>query len=345
MNTPDTAGLLWDGNILRRTGNDLRAEIGLGYKVGLAVKSFPLREGLALLCPQVDFFDLSNFHEYELIEDQCRPDQELWLTNCPESDVMRIAARHTNVFWNVSETAELRRARQVSRVAMSLRIDTTSFLNEDQKGYIRSRFGLMPDELAALSSEEKGAVSALHFHHSFEAKGDDLFVQLFDRVVALLGLFPAGNIQRLNLGGGWGRVSSESWRWARSRTPSSITLMIEPGRRWTQHAGWAFSSIDRIVTKSNGLIFLEGILSPGAHLRWAFPGDVTLVRRGQDPKRLEGSFFWASRTCWEGDRLHLFDGCREIAIGDTIVFSGVPGYALAWNHSFNGIPTLPARIV
>ena len=156
---------------------------------------------------------------------------------------------------------------------------------------------------------------------------------------------PLNNLRLLNIGGGWGEVSSDFWRSVRALVPPWLRLMIEPGRQWTEDAGWAFSSIDALTFKQERVCFLEGVLSPGAHLRWAFPREVSFIPGHQKAARVEGDFYWSSKSCWEWDRLHLFTGTQDVAIGDRIVLGGIAGYAYAWNHAFNGISAISTRVI
>ena len=74
----------------------MRAKVGQGYELGFSVKSSH-PEGLSILASQVDGFDASNLNEYRLIEGLCTKEQQIWLTNCSETDVEQVRARHPNV--------------------------------------------------------------------------------------------------------------------------------------------------------------------------------------------------------------------------------------------------------
>ena len=51
-------------------------------------------------------------------------------------------------------------------IAISLRLDTTGFLEEHEAPHVHSRFGITPKELRRVAANDLRGVQAIHIHHS-----------------------------------------------------------------------------------------------------------------------------------------------------------------------------------
>jgi diaminopimelate decarboxylase len=203
-------------------------------------------------------------------------------------------------------------------------------------GRRRSRFGLEArDEIAELARAAAGRPIGLHVHHGpVVATSGDRFVATARAALEAAGFEPAF----LDLGGAWHGVPdlASAFALVRAALPAAIELIVEPGRLYSEGAGFACGR----VMAARGLVDRELRvidLSRICHLRWS---PIELV--APPPRNGEGrAVLFVGPTCFEEDVLGEWkiDG-RATA---RAVFRDVTGYALAWNAGFGGIE--PAEIV
>jgi len=140
----------------------------------------------------------------------------------------------------------------------------------------------------------------------------------------------------LNLGGAWHGIPDLGGALAevRAAVPAGIELIIEPGRRATDEAGFACGRVVRRA-RARGparlcVIDLSRICTcGGARSSWSCGtarGRRT-QRAGRRPDLLRG-----------GRDRRVDDRPARLAAGAPIVFRHVTGYAVAWNTSFGGVP-------
>ncbi|MCW5804598.1 MAG: hypothetical protein KIT31_19665, partial [Deltaproteobacteria bacterium] len=125
----------------------------------------------------------------------------------------------------------------------------------------------------------------------------------------------------------------------RAAVPADVELLVEPGRAIAADAGFATGHIVAARDLDDRALRISD-LSRICHLRWSA---VDLVHRAPHP----GTglpLLVAGPTCFEDDVLGQWTiEPTALAPGDRLTLRGVTGYALAWNHTFAGIP--PADVV
>lgn len=217
----------------------------------------------------------------------------------------------------------------------------------DGSGHRRSRFGLdvEPARLRAAIAELARAAAprpvGLHVHHgAVAATTGERFVATARAAVAAA--HDAGVAPRfVDLGGAWHAVADLARALAelRAAMPPPLELIIEPGRRVSDGAGFACSRIAAArALDDRELRVLE--LSRSCHLRWSQPELVAPPpRTGAGRPTL-----FVGPTCYEDDALGEWtvDPARFPAGGRAVV-RNITGYAVAWNTGFAGIA--PADVV
>ena len=208
----------------------------------------------------------------------------------------------------------------------------------DGSGHRRSRFGVEADgpAIRAMVHAAAGRPVGLHVHHGpVTATTGERFVATARAVLAAAET--AELVPRfLNLGGAWHGIPDLGGALAevRAAVPAGIELIIEPGRRATDEAGFACGRV--VVAREladRPLCVID--LSRICHLRWS---QVELV--GAAPHAGEGrSVLVVGPTCYEEDVIGEWTiAPARLAAGAPIVFRHVTGYAVAWNTSFGGVP-------
>lgn len=218
---------------------------------------------------------------------------------------------------------------------------------QDGTGHRRSRFGLDidPDRLrAAIRELARGAGArpvGLHVHHgAVAATSDERFAATARDAVATA--VDAGVTPRfLNLGGAWHAIPDLAGALPRIRAalPARVELIIEPGRRVADAAGFACGRIAAArPLDDRELRILD--LSRCCHLRWSQPELVAPPPRTGAGRRV----LFVGPTCYEDDVLGEWttEPDRYPAAG-RVVLRHVTGYAVAWNTGFAGIS--PADVV
>ncbi len=206
----------------------------------------------------------------------------------------------------------------------------------DGSGHRQSRFGIEASSIRALVQAAAGRPVGLHVHHGpVTATTAERFLATARAVLAAAAeaeLEP----RFLNLGGAWHGITDLAAALAeiRAAIPARIELVIEPGRRVTQEAGFACGRI--VVAREHAERPVRvSDLSRICHLRWS---QVELV--GAAPHAGEGrSVLVVGPTCYEEDVLGEWTVAPgRLAVGEPIVLRHVTGYAVAWNTRFGGVP-------
>lgn len=218
---------------------------------------------------------------------------------------------------------------------------------QDGTGHRRSRFGLDvdPERLRAAIRELARTAGArpvgLHVHHgAVAATSDERFVATARDACAAAA--DAGVTPRfINLGGAWHAIADLASALTRIRAalPRPVELIIEPGRRVAEAAGFACGRIAAArALDDRELRILD--LSRSCHLRWSQPELVAPPPRTGAGRRV----LFVGPTCYEDDVLGEWttepDGFRA---GGRAVLRHITGYAVAWNTGFAGIA--PAGVV
>jgi diaminopimelate decarboxylase len=211
----------------------------------------------------------------------------------------------------------------------------------DGTGRRRSRFGLEDaGRVAQVRAAAGGRRVGLHVHHGpVTAVSAERFVASARAAIELAGFEPGF----IDLGGAWHGVDEIELAFAavRAAVPSSIELLVEPGRLYARGAGYACGRVH--VARDLGDRELRVLdLSRACHLRWSQPELV-----GYPPRPGEGrTVLFAGPTCyeedvvgeWTVDPAHFPPGAR-------VVLREITGYAVGWNTGFGGVPPADVAIV
>jgi diaminopimelate decarboxylase len=203
-------------------------------------------------------------------------------------------------------------------------------------GHRRSRFGLETGAaIGELARAATGRRLGLHVHHGpVVATTAERFVATARAALALADFEPAF----LDLGGAWHGIGDLATALAavRAALPRSLELLIEPGRLYSEGAGFACGRVTATRALSDRELRVVD-LSRICHLRWSA---VELV--APPPRTGEGrSVLFVGPTCFEEDVLG--EWTIDDRVADRIMLRGVTGYAVAWNTGFGGIA--PADVV
>jgi len=305
-------------------------------RVLFAAKSFPHPAVLALAARHLDGFDVASPGE---------------LAQVPHANLVSIfdptgrattAAPAARTIASIETAAQLAAAPAQSEIAIRISASVTGRDPAvgavlDGSGHRRSRFGLddraQIAELVALVTSRRWG---LHVHHGpVTATSADRFVATAQAVLALVDREPAF----LNLGGAWHGIAdlADAFAKLRAAIPRSIELVIEPGRMFAAGAGFACGIVT--AARSLGDRELRVIdLSRACHLRWS---PVELVAPAPHPGRGRNVLI-VGPTCYEEDTLGEWT-IDPVHVAERVIVREVPGYALAWNTGFAGVP--PADVI
>jgi len=183
----------------------------------------------------------------------------------------------------------------------------------------------------------------LHVHHgAVAATSDERFAATARDAWAAAA--DAGVTPRfVNLGGAWHAVTDLASALPRIRAalPVPVELIIEPGRRVADAAGFACGRVAAArALDDRELRILD--LSRCCHLRWSQPELVAPPPRTAAGRRV----LFVGPTCYEDDVLGEWttEPDRYPAAG-RVVLRHITGYAVAWNTGFAGIAPADVLLV
>jgi len=318
-----------------------------------AVKSFPHAEVHALAAGRLAGFDVASPGEVEAVQRIADRASHVLSVADPSGRAAAAAASWPGRLIVSCETiaqveAAPRHAELAFRMSASLTgRDPAVGAVLDGSGHRRSRFGLDVDPgrtaraLAALARAAAGRPIGLHVHHGAVAATSSAgFLTTARAALAVAdgaGITPSF----LDLGGAWHAVADLPRALAelRAELPRALELLIEPGRRVAEGAGFACGRVELARPLDDRELRVLG-LSRVCHLRWSQP---TLLAPPPRTGHGERTLF-AGPTCYEDDVLG--EWTTEPAWyppGAQVVFGNITGYAVAWNAGFGGLP--PAAVV
>jgi diaminopimelate decarboxylase len=309
-----------------------------GVRVLFAAKSFPHPDVLDLAARILDGFDLAGAGERAVDRGG------MWsITDPGLVDVARLPARPLAVTCeSVDQVRAVRGARPDAAIA--LRVSISSLMPGDDAvgaiasgdGYRRSRFGVDVDglELHAMANAARGAPRlGVHVHSAGVIPATAS--RWGDIARKLAGIAELVGADFVDLGGGWHGVANDlddAIEVVRAAVPPAIDVWIEPGRLFSDGAGWAVGRVIAARQIADRALRVTSI-SRIAHLRWTA---VSLV--APPPAAGGAKTTFVGPTCFEDDVVGDWITDRRYDVGDRVVWSGVTGYATAWNHGFSGVP-------
>lgn len=342
-------------------------------RVLFAVKSFPVPQVLALAAEHLHGFDIASPGELTAVAELLAPRHVVSAADPTGHTIAALAARWPAGpggagagGWLVSceDRTALTRALALPGAELSVRLsaslggaDPAVGSVQSGQGHHRSRFGVdagapLDDdplvwptrELAALASAAGERGLGLHVHQS-EVAGTSS-ARWLERAQRALALADAAGVapRFLDLGGGWHAAAdlATTWRELRAALPSGLPLVVEPGRWFAQHAGFAVGWVRagrQLADRELRVVDLSRV----CHLRWS---QLELVGAAPRPGHAR-KVLLAGPTCYEDDVLGewMIDDARALDIGDLVVLRGVTGYAAAWNTGFGGLAPAAVRLV
>ncbi len=302
-----------------------------GFTALFAAKSFPNAEVRALAGEILDGFDAASDGEIAVLPPArvlsifdptgraAPPARGRVIVGCETPDHVRAVPAHAEIAIRISASITGR--------------DPAVGSVLDGSGHRRSRFGVERDAIHAMIAAAGTRPFGLHVHHGpVTATTAERFIATARAALEGIDVTP----RFLNLGGAWHGIADLSATLAeiRAAVPAEIELVIEPGRRVTEEAGFACGRV--VNAREVGGRALRVIdLSRVCHLRWS---QVELV--GAAPHPGEGrSALVVGPTCYEEDVIGEWSVAPgRLGTGERVVLRHVSGYAVAWNTSFGGVP-------
>lgn len=328
-------GLVFDRSVIRNTCQKLSGELK-GYEVHFSVKSFPHLDFLKVIAPFIHGWDVSTKSELDLIRSLIKPEHSLWLTNS-STQVLSLALQvSSKPYFTLDHTTDLT-FDYPENVQLGLRLDPYSLLD---RGH--SRYGFMLSQLDSLPVHLKKRIKYLHAHCPGMIGGSELN-GMRSAMEKILAEFPG--VELINLGGGLTNANIDSFEMLQEIHPTP-KLAIEPGRWFSEAAGSAFTKIHSIYEKG-GDLYLVSQLSVEAHLKWGRGMSYTFINQGPQNNQAYQKLIYSSSNALETDRIVMKQtpGALSLSVGDWLVLEGVPGYAVAWNHQFNGVAEAPIYFI
>ncbi len=351
---PPGPALVFDLGIVRDRMDRARAAArAAGVELLHAVKAFPAPVAVELAATHLDGLDVAGPEEQAAALAVAPTTVSVtWPGDVDAAALTALAARHRVTA--VCETAaQLATAAKVAGVTLAVRLASDA----------DSRFGVAPEALREVVAVAAGRVRALHVHGGPLATSPGTIAARARR--ACDAADAAGlALAQLDLGGslhGFAITSATSgqalvadaFAAARAVVPTGVRLLFEPGRLWTEGAGFAVGRV--LAARRAGereLRVLE--LSRLCHLRWSTPRLVAPPPRppggrrggagetGARPNHARVAVTLLGATCCEddviGDAVVPPEHLAALDVGARVVLSGVTGYAVGWNRAFAGVP-------
>jgi diaminopimelate decarboxylase len=302
-----------------------------GIRVLFAAKSFPDPRVVALAAERLDGFDVASPAELAAASGRI-------ISICDPTGRTR-ARDGGRTIVSVETSAQL--AAVPSHAEIAVRISASIAGRDpaigsilDGTGHRRSRFGL--ESRAEIATLVAGRRVGVHLHHGpVTATSPERFIGSARAALDLLDFEPTF----INLGGAWHGIAdfTDAFAKIRAAIPASIEVLVEPGRAFAANAGFACGIVMASRTLEDRELRVVD-LSRACHLRWSPVALVAPPARNGFARKVS----IVGPTCYEDDTIG--DWLVEPQhVDERVILRDVPGYALAWNTGFAGIP--PADVV
>ncbi len=318
------AALYFDLEGLEKFFSDLSNSLPENVHFLFPIKSFPDKRILELAAKHFKGFDFSNVVEYELVKEFLNRDHVLWCSSIFPFDSAQVD--HKGVIFSDNSYIF-----NDSKVLHSVRVSIDDVARD-------SNFGVEVSKLSRLKQE----YDAIHFHDSLRKERETWI----NDVAVYLNKF--SDFKFVNLGGGFFDYSREELLKKVNELADKFPekkLYFEPGRWLVYRYGLAFGRI-LDITDTSKFVRVVSTLSKECHLRWMEERFKVRFHNFTDTEKSTSELEKKSRryrligpTCTEIDHLGEFElGMNPPSRGDIISLSGINGYCVAWNRSFNGVP-------
>jgi diaminopimelate decarboxylase len=317
-----------------------------GIRALFAAKSFPHPRVLALAGEHLDGFDVASPGELDAIAGRAGAESIISVVDPTGAAIALVSRYRERVIVGCETVAQVETAPPRAEIAIRISASITgrdpavgAIL--DGSGHRQSRFGLATrDEVAALARAARGRRVGLHVHHGpIVATSAERFIASATAALALADFEPAF----IDLGGAWHGIADlhAAFTAIRAALPRSIELIVEPGRLYATNAGFACGIVQVARAAGSGANARElrvVDLSRSCHLRWS---PVELVAPAPRPGHGQRVLV-VGPTCYEDDTLGEWT-IEPAHVAERVILRDVPGYALAWNTGFGGVP--PADVI
>ena len=317
---------------------------GLGVRLLMALKGFPLPAAFPTLAPYVEGVTASGLFEARLGKLMGK-EVHVHSPAYADEEIGDLCETCTHIVFN--SLGQLRKFGSVAKsrgLSVGLRLNP-GFSSADCLKYDPccpdSRFGVMADELEG----DLGLVDGLHVHALCEGYADD-FAGMVEKLVSLLdapvlrALLP--RLRWINLGGGE-VINDPGFATPRAvaavgalKALGDFEVMIEPSEYMVRYSGSLVAHVLDVIRREEKDIAVLDV-SASCHatdlLLFDMRADVLSPAQADDGRRT----ILGCVSCLAGDVIGEYRFAKPLEIGDTVVLGGLGCYSFAQQSWFNGI--------
>ncbi len=317
---------------------------GLGVRLLMALKGFPLPAAFPTLAPYVEGVTASGLFEARLGKLMGK-EVHVHSPAYADEEIGDLCETCTHIVFN--SLGQLRKFGSVAKsrgLSVGLRLNP-GFSSADCLKYDPccpdSRFGVMADELEG----DLGLVDGLHVHALCEGYADD-FAGMVEKLVSLLdapvlrALLP--RLRWINLGGGE-VINDPGFATPRAvaavgalKALGDFEVMIEPSEYMVRYSGSLVAHVLDVIRREEKDIAVLDV-SASCHatdlLLFDMRADVLSPAQADDGRRT----ILGCVSCLAGDVIGEYRFAKPLEIGDTVELGGLGCYSFAQQSWFNGI--------